>query len=159
MTLSGHLAVSALTLQYIDNPPLLIAVNLILHPLLDMVPHAEWTSFGDSKSKAIFVTILDYAVAIGFILAFVIHVDRPVWLIVAALLAGLWLDILDPLGRWWPSLRYYHQYTHTWPQRPPRQNGESVDWSRSATGKTPMWLKYLIQYGLVVVAAALLWTS
>lgn len=152
MTFAGHIAVAGLTVQYIHNPVALVAVNLVLHPVLDMVPHAEWTSFPDSKPAAVIVTSIDWLAGAWYIWLLSVHLGWSLNLILG-LLAGLWLDIVDPLfGRWLKQLRYMHQWTHSYPMAPT----PPVDWSRSVTGRTPLWLKFGIQYGLVAVCYALL---
>lgn len=148
MTFAGHVAASSLVLTATHNPGLIIVSNLLLHPLLDSIPHAEWTSFPDSRYKMVLITVIDLLIALGLIW---LMLDRfSSGLVILSILFGLWLDIVDPLiGRWLPTLRHWHQSTHTWPLRADHH----IDWQKTMTGRTPLWLKLIIQYGLVLVAA------
>lgn len=148
MTFSGHVAVTGLTLQLTSDPITLITVNLALHPILDAIPHAEWSTFRGSRPKAIAITLFDLIVAGLYIWQLFVRLHQPAGLIVAALLAGVWLDILDPLAaRCWPPLHRFHVFTHSWPEPPDKP----INWSKTVTGKTPLWVKLVVQNLLVAI--------
>lgn len=147
MTFSGHVAVTGVTLCYIKDPKLILLANLVAHPLLDAIPHAEWATFQETKWLMIAITVFDILVACGYIQQLFVHTQQPTFLILAALVAGMWMDILDPVFRvWCPPLRLLHLYTHTWPHPPV----EHIEWSKTVTGTTPLWIKLVIQNLLVV---------
>lgn len=149
MTASGHIAVTGVTTQYLDNPIQLVTVNLALHLLLQMIPHAEWTTFvRRSKMKAIAITAVDFAVGGWYVWQLFIWLDKPTWFILTGLLAGFWLDILLVVMGWcWPGIKRLQVRTHSWPQPPT----EPIDWSQTVTGQTPVWVKLIIQTLLVIV--------
>ncbi|MFA5926942.1 MAG: hypothetical protein WCT32_01190 [Patescibacteria group bacterium] len=149
MTLSGHIAVTTITIQYIPDLAILLAVNFLLHPLLDAIPHAEWTTFRDSKLKMILITLMDTVAAIWLTLLAFQNLRQPAWLIVTAIIIGLWPDLLDFVaGKRLKRFRHWHQFFHTWPIAP----NDPVGWERTATGNVPTWLKVLSQSILVALA-------
>lgn len=148
MTFAGHLAATGIIVRFIPDPTAVVAVNLLIHPILDMVPHAEWTSFPENPKKALLITAVDVGVALPYLYLFLTHLDKELGILLTAIGAGLWLDIVDPLfGRYWPSLRQFHQATHSWPLPPT----PPVDWPRTLTGRTPLWLKLAVQFSLVTI--------
>ena len=157
MTLSGHIAVSGLTLQLSHDPTTVVVANLVLHPILDAIPHAEWSTFRgpQERRKLIAITALDIVLSIGFIILLVHALpDVSFGLKVTAVLTGLWLDLLDPLAqRFIRPLKDFHEFCHSWPVW---FGSQPIDWSRTATGRTPLWLKLVIQLTIVTVSAILL---
>lgn len=157
MTLSGHIAVSGLTLQLSHDPTTVVVANLLLHPLLDAIPHAEWSTFRgpDQRRAMVTITVLDAVLSVGLVILLVKSLPEVSFgLKVVAVVAGLWLDLLDPIARRFiRPLREFHEFCHSWPvwfgSRP-------IDWSQTATGHTPLWVKLCIQIALVLVSALVL---
>lgn len=149
MTLSGHAAATILTLHYTHDPVILILMNIILHILLDAIPHAEWSTFQGSKLKMATYTLIDGVIGLWLIALAFSRVNISPWLISFAFIAGLWLDILDALtSKWLKKLRFYHQYLHTWPLPPINP----VNWDKTVTGKVPTWAKIAFQLLLIALA-------
>jgi len=148
VTFSGHVAITGLTLQLTRDPGILVGVNMALHPILDAIPHAEWSTFRDSRFKAVAITVFDFVIAGLYIWQLFIHLDRPAWLILLSVLSGIWMDVIHPIAaRYWHRLHDFHVFTHSWPLWPDK----SIDWSKTVTGKTPLWVKLVFQNLLVVV--------
>ncbi|MDO8650381.1 MAG: hypothetical protein Q7K33_03700 [Candidatus Berkelbacteria bacterium] len=156
MTLAGHIAISGLVMQVIPDPVLMITTNVVLHPLLDSIPHAEWHTFVNehqSRTLAILFTLADVVFSVCYIWLLVTHLPYTTGLIYLGLFAGIWADLLELLvSRFWPGFVYWHRYTHSWPEKPT----EPIDWSKSLTGRTPTWVKLSIQFILIVGPLALL---
>ncbi|MBI2589552.1 hypothetical protein HYW32_00750 [Candidatus Berkelbacteria bacterium] len=157
MTISGHIAVTGLTLAFVPEPSAIIAANLLIHPLLDMIPHAEWYSFPKREEwwKMGGVTSVDILTSIWLVDYFLrIFTTLSPFLIFGAILAGLWLDILHPfLDKFYRPLWRFHIYCHTIPTW---FGDKAVDWSKTISGKTPVLIKLAFQIGLVLIAYLIL---
>ena len=153
MTVSGHVAVTGLTLQYTNDLRVVVAMNMALHLLLDMVPHAEWSTFREDMPKAVLITAVDLLVSGWYIVVLFQRLDKPWWFITTGIVSGLWLDILTPFSsQWFPALHRLHLWTHSWPLPP----DDPIDWSKTITGPTPVWCKLLIQTLCVLIPYRLL---
>ncbi|MBI4032230.1 hypothetical protein HY374_00820 [Candidatus Berkelbacteria bacterium] len=160
MMLSGHVAVTTISLHYLADPAAIIAANLVAHPVLDAVPHVDWATVWDrphGKAIGIALTALDLVVGGYLIVLMLERVDATPAVIVGAVTAGLWLDLIDPLTRRWSilaPLRRFHLFCHAWPDR--SGHDHDVDWPNTVTGRVPDWVKLAIQASLVAVAVRLL---
>lgn len=152
MTLSTHLAISGAIMAGVGDPTLAIALNIGLHPVLDALPHAEWSTFVNPRrreiTKGATLTLIDLAAA-AYVIWLLSHLALPTSYLVAGLLAGTWMDWLQPLvNKSWPAFTRWHVGTHSWPQ----PAIEPIDWDKSFTGRTPTWAKLILQIALTALA-------
>lgn len=162
MMLSGHVAATALTATTLQDPSAMIAMNVVLHPILDAIPHLDWHTVWTrrhGKVIGILLTVADSVIGLWLIAIMLTSLAQPAWLILSAVGAGMWLDLLDPILRRWPllaPLRRFHVQLHAWPIWVTDET--PVDWPRTITERTPDWLKFIIQAALVAAALYVLQT-
>lgn len=147
MIFAIHLALAGVTLQYIHNPFLLIATNVILHLILDAIPHADWATFRSNTTIVVASSITDFVLSLFFVWLVFANTNQPAPLIVATIAASSWLDLLDRAAKkFWPRLWEFHIFLHSWPASPKTP----IDWSISLTGRTPLWVKLLVTAAILV---------
>lgn len=161
MMFSGHVAATAISLRYLSDPTAVIAANLVAHPILDAVPHLDWaTVWGRRHGKALGVALTGIdLVAGGWLVGLMLERFGALssGLILGAIAAGMWMDLLDPLFRRWRFLapfRRLHLFCHACPNQ--AAHDYEVDWPRTITGRTPDWIKLALLFGLVAVTVAVL---
>ncbi|TSC94242.1 MAG: hypothetical protein Athens101428_395 [Candidatus Berkelbacteria bacterium Athens1014_28] len=144
MTSSGHIATSAIIFHFTGDPYTVVAANLVAHPIVDAIPHAEWSTFKSSKTKMVVVTALDIAVSVGLMM--IIFAKFGWQLALLAIIAGMWIDVIDflTLVRW-KKFRFLHELFHTWP----RSAVAPINWQETLTGRTPTWIKFAVQIVMV----------
>ena len=146
MTFSGHLACTALSFGVSHNPLVLIPLNLTLHFLADSIPHAELAAFGPATNLRRFVQIADISAAL-LLIVYISHLPLPHWITISSMLAGLLPDLSDRFARrYLPKLRSFHLLMHTWPLP---ADETDIDWMKTLTGSTSIWLKVTMQSLLV----------
>lgn len=149
MTLSGHIAVAGAIYKTCPNPTVAIVLNILVHPVLDAIPHAEWSTFRNQPGKMLAITATDAALTLWLIWQLYVQLSLPPGLLVGLILASLWLDALDFPAQWlWPKLHWFHEYMHSWPELP----YPPVHWGRTATGQTPTWIKLCGQAAILLLA-------
>lgn len=151
MTISGHLAVASFVLAVTRNPWLVGPACLTFHYVADAVPHVEWQPWRQAAGHVKSLMAID-AVA-TLLISWRLYAAFPLEpsIVSLAILASVIPDLIDPVTRkQLPTLRRFHIFLHTWPQRP----DEPIDWGRTVSGKTPNAVKVLMQLALVLVATA-----
>lgn len=150
MTFSGHIATTVLALRLTQNPWVLIPAALALHLAADAVPHAEWRPWRQSGALARLIMAGDFLATL-LLAAGAFYRFSPLWLVAAALVAGLLPDLTDKAARrYCRPFRRLHVLVHSWPTG----KTDSIDWNRTLTGRTPIWAKIAIQTALIGLAAA-----
>lgn len=152
MTLATHVAVGGLVLYAVGDPAVAATVNMALHPVLDAIPHAEWTTFvnldrRDRGVGGLFIALdlLATVGVLGVLFTALPYSAGTIWLNLAA---ATWMDWLYVIaGRHLPWLSWLNHQMHAWPT----PITDPIDWSRSLTGRTPTWVKLIIQIVLTAV--------
>jgi len=140
----------------VGDPALAITINVVLHPVLDAVPHAEWSTFVNARrrevGKGATLMLIDL-IATGYVIWLLCQLTLPTRYLIAGLLAGSWMDWLQPfLHPLWPTFTRWHVWTHSWPM----PAVEPIDWDKSFTGRTPTRVKLMIQLTLTYIAICIL---
>ncbi len=121
MLLGAHLMAGATAGEYVNNPFLAFAAGIVLHFILDAVPHFDTTD--DSKLTFRQMALVAIDGIVGFAVLYFCYRDFSIHKIsyLAGALGGIFPDLLDNVPLWEKAFqktffgKKFHQF-HAWLQ-------------------------------------------
>lgn len=149
MTFSGHIATATFVLALTQQLAWVIVLCIVLHLLIDAIPHVELKNLAQSSNTEKALMSTDLLCTLSLIISLYSHFSHISWLITLAIVCSVLPDLTDSLAhRYCAPFRRLHKLMHTWPA----PVTDIVNWDLTVTGRTPTWLKVLMQTVLVVGA-------
>lgn len=121
MLLGAHLITGAVAGEYIDNPYLAFAAGVILHFILDAIPHFDTTDDRKITFRQILLIGIDGITGIAILFYGYQNFSIHHWSYLAGALGGITPDIIDNVPLWQKAIRStkigkkFNQF-HTWIQ-------------------------------------------
>lgn len=121
MLLGAHLITGAVAGEYVDDPFLAFVTGIVLHFILDSIPHFDTTDDGKITVRQVLLIGIDGTAGIAILFYGYRDFSIHHWSYLAGALGGIFPDLIDNVPLWQKVVRStkigkkFNQF-HTWIQ-------------------------------------------